>query len=93
MTDSQETYLLQYKYVHAMAEKRTPYRDSHLALIQAARENGNLFVAGAYGDPLIGAVLGFKGLSKSEVEDWSDKDPYWAGGLVVDRAIEPWHLV
>jgi uncharacterized protein YciI len=93
MTDPEETYLLQYKYVEGMLEKRAPYRESHLALIAAARETGNLFVAGAYGDPLVGAAFGFKGLSKSEVEDWSDRDPYWAGGLVVDRTIEPWHLV
>jgi uncharacterized protein YciI len=93
MTDSEATYLLQYTYVEDVLEKRAPYRESHIARIQAAKEAGNVFVAGAFGDPPVGGALGFKGLSKSEIEDWSDQDPYWVGGLVVERSIQPWKLV
>jgi uncharacterized protein len=93
MTDSEATYILQYRYVEDVLEKRAPYRESHLARIQAAKEAGNVFVAGAFGDPPIGGVLGFKGLSESEIEEWSDQDPYWVGELVLERSIYPWKLV
>jgi uncharacterized protein len=93
MTDAEATYLLQYTYVEDVLDRRGPYREAHLALIQAAKEAGNVFVAGAFGDPPVGAALGFKGLSKSEIEEWSDQDPYWTGGLVVERSIQPWKLV
>jgi len=50
-------------------------------------------IAGGLGDPVAGGALGFKGLTRAEVEAWSDDDPYWRAGLVVERIVEPWKLV
>jgi uncharacterized protein YciI len=93
MTDSEQTYMLQYKFIERAREQSDPYRDAHLEHIRLAKEAGNLFVVGGFGEPLIGAVLGFQGLSKSEVEDWSDRDSFWTGGLIVERMVEPWFVV
>jgi uncharacterized protein YciI len=93
MTEPEETQLLLYKYVEDMAERRIPHREAHLAHILTARDAGHLMIAGAFGDPVVGGALGFKGLTGAEVEAWSDADPYWRAGLVIERIVEPWKLV
>ena len=92
MTEPEDTHLLLYKYVEDMAERRIPYREAHLAHINAARDAGQLVIAGGLGDPVAGGALGFKGLTRADVEAWSDDDPYWKAGLVVERIVEPWKL-
>jgi uncharacterized protein len=91
--NSETTWLLLYEYVEEMAEKRTPHREAHLAHLFAAREAGQLLIAGAYGDPVAGGAIAFKGVTKEQVEQWSDSDPYLLAKLVVTRRIEPWKLV
>ncbi|MCL2418525.1 MAG: YciI family protein [Conexibacteraceae bacterium] len=93
MTEPELTHVLLYQYVPDMAERRTPYREAHLHELQALRAADQLIVAGAYGDPVSGGVIGFKGLTRQEVEDWADADPYTTAGLVVERRVEPWKLV
>jgi uncharacterized protein YciI len=93
MTEPELTHLLLYKYVADMLERRVPYREAHIQRIEALRAAGRLVVAGAFGDPPLGAAIGFKGLTKEEVEAWADTDPYVTGGLVIERGVEPWKLV
>jgi uncharacterized protein len=93
MTDPEFTYVLFYEYVADIAERRVPHREEHLKRIEALRAADRLIVAGAYGDPPAGGVIGFKGLTKEEVEAWADTDPYTTAGLVVSRRVEPWRLV
>jgi hypothetical protein len=93
MTEPELTFLLLYTYVADMSERRTPYRDAHLQRLQALRAADRLIIAGAFGDPVRGAVIGFKGLTREEVAAWADTDPYVTGGLVVERSVEPWRLV
>jgi hypothetical protein len=93
MTEPEFTHVLLYKYVADILERRSPYREAHLQRIQALRAADRLIVAGAVGDPPSGAVIGFKGLTKEEVEAWADTDPYVTAGLVVERSVEPWKLV
>jgi uncharacterized protein len=95
MTDTapELTYLLLYTYVPDMLERRAPHREAHLQRIQALRAADRLVVAGAIGDPPVGAAIGFKGLTEEEVEAWADADPYVTAGLVVERVVQPWKLV
>jgi len=92
MSEPELTHVLLYKYVADMLERRTPYREQHLKRIEALRAGGRLVIAGAYGDPPAGAVIGFRGLTREEVEAWADTDPYVTAGLVVERSVEPWKL-
>ncbi|HET9093719.1 MAG TPA: YciI family protein [Solirubrobacteraceae bacterium] len=87
------SHVLFYTYVPDMLERRAPYRERHLRRIEALRAAGRLIVAGAYGEPPVGAILGIRGLTREEVEAWADTDPYVTAGLVTDRRVEPWALV
>lgn len=93
MTDPELNHVLLYRYVPDMLERRAPHRAAHLQRIEALRAAGRLIVAGAYGDPPAGGIIGFRGLTREEVAAWADTDPYVTAGLVVERAVEPWRLV
>jgi hypothetical protein len=93
MSEPELTHVLFYTYVPDILERRTPYREQHLQRIEALRAADRLIVAGAYGDPVAGGVIGFRGLTREEVEAWADTDPYTTAGLVLERRVEPWKLV
>jgi len=93
MSETNETYLLLYAYVDGILEKRGPYREGHLAAINAEREAGHLVVAGAYGDPVIGGALGFKDVTREHVEAFVAADPYMLAGLITSHQIHVWKLV
>ncbi len=93
MTASESTHILFYTYVEDMLDRRAPHREAHLQRIRAQRAAGRLIVAGAWGDPPRGGVIGFTGLTREEVEDWAAADPYVAAGLVLEHRVEPWRLV
>lgn len=93
MIDEEFTYVLLYRYVPDMLERRGPHSDAHLQRIEALRAADRLVIAGAFGDPPSGGVIGIRGLTKEEVEAWADTDPYTTAGLVLERRVEPWKLV
>jgi len=93
MKDQSDTHILMYRYVPDMLERRGPYREEHLRRIEELRAAGALIVAGAYGDPPRGGLIGVRGRSREEVLAWSDADPYVGAGLVLERSVEPWKLV
>jgi uncharacterized protein YciI len=93
MSDNEETQLLLYRYVENMAERRTPHREAHLAHLMAEREAGTMLIAGAYGDPVSGGAIAFKGVSREHVEHWVADDPYNLNGLVISYEIHRWNLV
>ena len=86
-------YLLFYDYGENAVERRGPYRDTHLKLAREASERGELFLGGAFADPVDGAVLVFKAESPAPVEEFVRKDPYVASGLVTAWRIRPWTVV
>ena len=51
MADDDRTYMLFYDYVDDMLERRSPYRDAHLAHVQSQRDDGRIVMAGPLGDP------------------------------------------
>lgn len=86
-------YLLFYDYVPDILERRGPHRPGHLELAEAERAGGTLLMAGAYGDPVKGAVFAWRCDDPSPVEAFVASDPYVANGLVTGWRIEPWTVV
>ncbi len=86
-------YCLFYDYIDDVLEKRTPFRQEHLALIRDFQEQGLLILAGPYNDPLDGALLVFKVDSPSAVENFVAQDPYIKNGLVTHWKIKSWQVV
>lgn len=86
-------HLLLYDYVPDILERRTPHRETHLALLRRWHEAGRLVLAGVLGDPPRGAAFAFSVAEAEEVAAFCAEDPYVAHGLVTDRRVEPWSVV
>lgn len=86
-------YLLFYSFVDGMAERRVPFRQAHLAHLQAAEARGELVLAGAFAEPLDGAVLLFTGSSAAAAEALAKTDPYVLNGLVTRWHVRAWSTV
>ncbi|MFN7673403.1 MAG: YciI family protein, partial [Betaproteobacteria bacterium] len=69
-------FVLIYDVVKDYAERRTAFRAEHLALAQAAKANGDLFLAGAFANPVDGALLVFQGETGAAAEAFAQADPY-----------------
>lgn len=86
-------YLLLYELVDGYLERREAHRTEHLARAAAARERGALVLAGAYGDPPIGAALVFRGATEDEARSFAVTDPYVLNGLITHWQVFPWKVV
>jgi len=84
-------YILFYETVAGYAEKRKPYRDTHLNLLRKASEDGTLVMAGAY-DPADGAALIFRGESPEVAESFARQDPYVQRGLIERWWVREWKV-
>jgi uncharacterized protein YciI len=84
---------LGYEYVPHIVERRAPYRQAHLAHIASWHERGELVIAGALGDPPVGALFAFEVDDRDRVEEFVATDPYVVAGLVASSRIEPWAVV
>jgi uncharacterized protein len=85
-------YTLFYDTVDDFVARRLPYRQSHLALIDAAHRDGSLVLAGAL-KPADGALLVFRTDDASEVEAFARRDPYVTSGLVTSWRVREWAVV
>ena len=83
--------LLTYEYVPAMAERRAPHREAHIALIERYHGDGRLVIAGGVGDPVHGGLLAFR--TAADAEAFAAEDPYGPAGLVTSWRVEPWTVV
>jgi len=86
-------YLLFYDVVPDYLERRTAFREAHLALARAAVERGELVLAGALANPVDGAVLVFSGDSPAVAEAFAKADPYVQNGLVKAWRVREWTTV
>src|SRR5262245_19027957 len=84
--------LLFYDYVNDIAERRAPFRQAHLALIEEVHKNGALLMAGALTEPVDGAVFVFTTDDRSIVEDFVARDPYMQEGLVTAWRVRSWNV-
>jgi len=86
-------YILFYDYIENVAEKRAPYRGSHLAYLQKSYDAGEIVLAGALADPIDGAVIVFRGSSPDSAERFAKNDPYVLNGLVTSWRVRKWSTV
>lgn len=86
-------YLLFYEADADYAERRAPFRSAHLAHAQAAVGRGELILGGAYGDPIDGALLLFRGDSPTVAEEFAKADPYVTNGVVRKWFVREWTTV
>jgi uncharacterized protein YciI len=86
-------YVLQYDYVDDLIKKRAPYREAHLVLMRKLIDKGNIVLAGAVDDPPTGGLLIFRNLSRNDVEQLAQQDPYVINGLVKKYTIKPYMAV
>jgi uncharacterized protein YciI len=84
-------HLLTYEYVPDVAERRTPFREGHLAAIRRYHEAGKVVIAGAVGDGPRGGLIAFR--DAADIESFLSEDPYIEAGLVVRHQVEPWAIV
>ena len=86
-------FALIYDMVENFIERRKPYREAHLHLINDAHARGLIVMAGALGDPPDGGLLIFRAGSPAQVEEWARADTYVTNGVVVGWKVRPWNLV
>jgi hypothetical protein len=86
-------YLLFYDVVDHYAERRVPFRTSHLAYAKQALDRGELVLGGAFANPIDGTVLLFNGSSPAVAEAFATNDPYVVNGLVTKWRVREWTTV
>lgn len=86
-------HLLLYDLVENYVGRRTPFREEHLKLAREAQAHGELWVAGAFGDPPDGAALVFTTDDPAVAERFAEHDPYVLQGLVRSWRVRKWNVV
>ncbi len=93
MSDPVVHHVLFYDYADDVLERRGPYREDHLALLQQWKSDGKLVSAGALGKPPHGAMFVFVVDDPADIEGYVGADPYVANGLVTGHRVVPWTVV
>jgi len=86
-------YALIYEMVDNFVERRKPFREAHLQLINDAHARGLIVMAGAMGDPPDGGLLIFRADSPAAVEEFVRADPYVTSRIVTGWRVRPWNVV
>lgn len=86
-------YLLFYEFVGDYLQRRGQFRAEHLQLAWQSQERGELVLAGAFAEPVDGAMLMFKGDSPEAAERFAAADPYVKNGLVTRHWVRSWTTV
>ena len=87
-----KNYILKYGYVKDILEKRQPFRNEHLNLIQKHLDDGIITAAGPTVPPEKAYFL-FSLTNKDTVEKFVSNDPYYKNELVTNVEIEEWSVV
>lgn len=75
-----KSYILTYNYVDDMINRRTPYRDAHIAHAKEFEGKG-LLLGGALQNPVDTGILLFDA-SEKDVVQYAENDPYMKNGLI-----------
>jgi len=86
-------FALFYEVVDDYMARRAAFRAEHLRLAEAAHRRGELVLAGAFADPVDGALLIFRAPDRSVAETFARNDPYVVNGLVTRWWARPWTVV
>jgi uncharacterized protein len=92
-TTENRHFVLIYYVVDNFVARRSPFREEHLQLAQAANRRGELVLAGALGDPPDRALLLFWAPDSTTAEAFVQNDPYVINGLVTRWEVQPWATV
>ncbi len=84
-------YLLSYDLAPDYLERRSAFRDRHLALAWEAADEGALLLGGAVGDPVESALLLFTDADAAIA--FAEADPYVREGLVRFWRVLAWATV
>jgi hypothetical protein len=82
-------FVLWGRYCENALEKRTPFREEHLAGLQRQKDSGLLLTLG----PTEGSthVFGiYEAASREEVEALIRADVYWRNGIWTEFEVHPW---
>ncbi|HKM65677.1 MAG TPA: YciI-like protein [Candidatus Acidoferrum sp.] len=86
-------YALFYHVVDGFVERRTPFREAHLAHAQKAAQRGELMLGGALAGPADTALIVFRADAPDIARAFAEKDPYVGNGLVKHWEVRPWNVV
>jgi len=75
-------YMLLYEVVDNFVNRRAPYREAHLKLVNEAHRRAELVMAGAFSEPVDGAALVFRAENRAVATGFAQSDPYVEAGLV-----------
>lgn len=86
-------FALFYEVVDNFVERRTPFRDGHLAHAREAQNRGELLLGGALSDPVDHAMIVFRAPDSSVARKFAESDPYVVNGLVQKWEVRTWNVV
>ncbi len=82
-------YILFGSYCENALEKRTPYRENHLAGLSKQKEDGILITLGPTKDN--SKVFGiYEAENDMIVKNLIESDPYWQNGIWTDYEVKEW---
>jgi len=82
-------YILWGSYCEDVLNKRTPYRELHLAGLAKQKEEGILITIGPTKD--ITKVFGiYEAPDEETVRNLIENDPYWTGGIWTEYEVKEW---
>ena len=82
-------YVMWGSYCENALEKRTPYREAHLAGLSQQKEAGTLVTLGPTKDNSL--VFGiYEAESEAQVKKLVEGDPYWKNGIWTEYQIKEW---
>jgi uncharacterized protein YciI len=83
MAEGLRTFMVMYRYVPEMEERRVPHRQEHLGWLREAAEAGQLILAGATRDPVDTGILIVRAEDGYAVRRLLLDDPYARANLIV----------
>jgi uncharacterized protein len=86
-------FVLFYEVADDFVERRIPFRQRHLQLVEEAHARGELLLAGALSEPADRALLVFQCADRAIPEAFASVDPYVVNGLVKKWEVRPWNNV
>ncbi len=72
--------------------RRGEFREEHLAMCRAARDRGELVLAGAFTDPADATMLVWSTDDRAVVERFVADEPYGRAGLIKGHRIREWSV-
>lgn len=85
--------ILFYDVVDDYVERRAAFRADHLELGWQSQARGELLMAGAFAEPVDGAMLVFRGDATDAAVAFAKADPYVRNGLVKAWRVRKWITV